>query len=404
MRRLKSCLAAIFAICACNFASAQERGFASAIEWSPDGEMIAVTSSTGLWFFDSEFHELGYVKVNQGDYGYSPRSLDWNAYGDLVAIGYPSFTGSGEPIQIIDVKRFEVVTELATPAVTTQIEWNPTENLVAAGTWSGEAFVWDALTGEAVFYFEESDEAAGWPWNSTMAVCWLSRSDLVIVTEWETYVVDVEQNELLHSFDIHNRSYPRECNAKQKIIAAQDGMFNVLTGTFSETYRPWRDDYDLTLKGRIFPDSSEKVEMVPQGQAAEFSPDGGQYGYNSEGCLIVVYDTRSGKLLASIRGGIYFVQEPTTPFLDSLAWHPDGSRFAAVGQFGGIRIWDAKTFDLLQRFDGFEAGYGELSALFDYRSKHEFPESVEQIEALQSKCIEELKSELAKKQTTLISG
>ena len=97
----------------------------------------------------------------------------------------------------------------------------------------------------------------------------------------------------------------------------------------------------------------------------EFSPDGNEILIIEEGCSIHVFDGNDGKSLASIRGGIYFVQVPYTPFQDSLTWHPAGSRFASVGQFGGIRIWDAATYDLLQRFDGFEAGYGELSWGFD---------------------------------------
>ena len=63
MRRLMPRLAAIYMIWVCIITSAQDRGFASAIEWSPDGETIAIASSNGLWFFDSEFNELGYVPI-----------------------------------------------------------------------------------------------------------------------------------------------------------------------------------------------------------------------------------------------------------------------------------------------------------------------------------------------------
>ncbi len=396
MRRLKSCLAAICAIWACNFASAQDRGFASAIEWSPDGETIAIASTTGLWLFDAEFNELGHVQVKQGDFGFAPRSVDWNASGDLVAIGYPRIVTGGPPIQIVDIKRLEVVTEIDPPAsLWTQVEWRPTENHLAAGTWTGETFVWDALTGEAVFSFQENDEQTNFSWNSTMAVCWFSKSVIAVITQWETYVVDVELNTVVHSFDIRNLHFPPECNAERKIIDTVEGMFHVEIGAYSETYKPWRDDNDFSLIERIFPESHDFVSEV---QDQEFSPDGNKIVSNFEGCRITVFDTRNGRLLALIRGGIYFVQEPLTPFLDSLAWHPDGSRFAAVGQFGGIRIWDAETFDLLQRFDGYKAGYGELSAIFQSRSKHEFKEEdVARIEALESKCITELNSEPAKK-------
>ena len=106
--------------------------------------------------------------------------------------------------------------------------------------------------------------------------------------------------------------------------------------------------------------------------------------------LIHVLDARDGRLLAAIRGGLYFVQEPSERFVDSVAWHPDGSRFAAVGQVGGIRIWDAESYELLQRFDGFEAGYGKLAELLKFYAE----ETLNQIEALRKECVEELNSEL----------
>ena len=121
MRRLKSCLAAIYVLWVSICAFSQDRGFASAIEWSPDGETIAVASSTGVWFFDTEFNELGYVQVKQGGYGYSPRSVDWNASGDLVAIGYPRVFDSEAPVQIIDVMKLEVITEIEVLALSTQV-------------------------------------------------------------------------------------------------------------------------------------------------------------------------------------------------------------------------------------------------------------------------------------------
>ena len=183
---------------------------------------------------------------------------------------------------------------------------------------------------------------------------------------------------------------PPECYDEHKIISTTGGMFHVETGAFSETYRPWREDNDFTLRESIFPRSGDLFPLV---QDDMFSPDGSKYVYIKEGCLIYVLDPRDGRTLAVIRGGLYFVQEPYTPFLDSLAWRPDGGRFAAVGQFGGIRIWDGETYELLQRYDGFESGYGEVRGKLNFYSE----ETLGRIEVFKKKCIEELNSELPKK-------
>ena len=81
----------------------------------------------------------------------------------------------------------------------------------------------------------------------------------------------------------------------------------------------------------------------------------------------------------------------STIFRESLAWHPDGSRFAAVGQLGGIRVWDAETHKLLRRYEGFEISYPVLSALL-LRELSE--QELTMIDSLKERCIEALNSEL----------
>lgn len=345
---------AICVIWVCTITSAQDRGFVSAFEWSPDGDTIAITSTKGLWFFDADFNELGYVEIEQGKYDRSPRSLSWNATGDLVAIGFPLHGDVDKQIQVIDVGKLEIMTGIVHHLLWTQVEWHPTENLLAAGSWSGEVNIWDAQTGEVLFEFEETDEQTAFPWNSSLAVCWFAENVIAVVTQFETYLVDVEFNRVLQSFDIRSSNrFPLACGRHFKVFAGSHGIIDLKTGDFTPVaWHNERNDSDS-----LFP--NVKSSSIYE-QDAEFSPDGSKLLIIGEGCLLHIHDGNDGKSLTSVRAGIYFVQEQYTPFADSLAWHPDGSRFAAVGQFGGIRIWDAETFDLLQRFDGFESGFGEL--------------------------------------------
>ena len=386
MYRIGAFLAIAWAFALSGITSAQDRGFASAIEWSPDGETIAIASSTGVWFFDTEFNELGYVQVKQGGYGYSPRSVDWNARGDLLAVAFPLVSGSDTPIQVIDVKEFRVITEIVYPLLWTQVEWHPTDNLLAAGSWSGEAHIWDAQTGETLFEFEETDEQTVFPWNSSLAVCWFAENVFAVVTQFETYVVDIEFNRTLQSFDIQSSIlFPLACNRHFMVFAGNHGIIDIITGDFAPI--AWHNE--INDAESLFPDvNSSSIGE----QDADFSPEGSKLLIIGEGCLLHLHDSSDGRLLTSVRGGIYFVQFGYTPFQDSLAWHPDGSRFAAVGQFGGIRIWDGETYQLLQRYDGFEAGYGELGVFGSYSE-----EELNQIEAFEDRCIEELNSELPKK-------
>ena len=71
-------------------ASAQDRGLATRIAWSPDAETIAIGSSKGLWFFDTDFNDVGSVDIGLTEWWHTgPLSLEWSAAGDLLAVGYP---------------------------------------------------------------------------------------------------------------------------------------------------------------------------------------------------------------------------------------------------------------------------------------------------------------------------
>ena len=113
MRKLFIPVALALLMSVCGSAAAQERGIAFSVAWSPDAETIAVGSSTGIWFFDTSFAELGYVDVGIDDEQWNwPISLRWNADGNLLAVGYPVVGDDGGDIKIVDVGKREVITRI----------------------------------------------------------------------------------------------------------------------------------------------------------------------------------------------------------------------------------------------------------------------------------------------------
>ncbi len=146
--------------------------------------------------------------------------------------------------------------------------------------------------------------------------------------------------------------------------------------------------------------------MVGPAYDAAFSPDGSRLLVIRNGCSLSVYDGLNGKGVAEPRNGIHLLTDRAAqPLQDALDWHPDGSRYAAVGQFGGIRIWDADTYELLQRYDGFQEGYGEVASHLMRDTIAEFGEAVaNQLEAYRDQCIEELNAESDGMERTLVDG
>ena len=360
MTRLTLFFAAVWMVSLCGITYAQDRGWATSIAWSPDGQTIAIGSSTGIWFFDSDFNELGHVQVKRNNprrwlpEGDSPRSLDWNAAGELLAVGFPmTLTG---PIQIIDVSRREVINEIDLGGLWSHVLWHPEDNRIIAGIYVGKTYILDALTGEELFYFKQRDKRTVFFPNTTLGVCWITESIVGIVATWGIYVVDVEVNTTLQRFDTTYFQAVADCNSDYKIITATGEFFDLKAGTQADIFK--RIPQVEWLSPRVNLDVA-------------WSPDGSQIASITEGCYIHVYDGHNGALLAEIRGGIYLSQIAFPFFQDSIAWHPDSSRFAVVGQFGDISVWDAKTYELLQRFDGFESGYMATNGILFERLSEE---------------------------------
>ena len=369
--------------------STQDRGIATAIDWSPDGETIAIGSSAGLWLFDTDFNDLGFVDLGLTEWWHWPKSLEWNAAGTLLAVGYPKdrYPGASE-IQIIDVDKLEIITEINLGYLKewlwTEVAWHPLDNRIAAGGYMGKSFIWDALTGAPVFQFEPSDWPDAAPPNTTIAVCWFTESVIAFMHSQETFVVDVEVNKTLYSFETYLR-LPPDCHKDYKIVNHRGHLIDAKTGAHTDAF----ENIPLDPSDIVIPLETDAWEPTLY---FEYSPDGSRILRASQGCWLRLYDGDNGKLLAKFPGGIFLVEDfGAIMFRDSLAWRPDGSRFAAVGQFGGIRVWDAETHKLLRRYDGFENSYPAVA--YSVLGKLN-EEELKAINSLKERCIKAIDSEL----------
>ena len=303
--------------------------------------IMAIGSNTGLWFFDTQFTALGYVATPEMS-EYPPTTIDWNANGDLVAISYAHFTDI--PMLIIDANSQEIKTTIKDQWVTSTVRWHPTDDLVMAGTLYGTVHIWDALTSAELFSFKETLSERFTVLNYISAVCWLGESTVAIMGSEETYIVSVPDSKMLDSAIIGSLRLA-DCSIYGDIleISVSGGVYHL-----------------RVAESEAIPALYNASGIGPNlGVSVAWSPDGSRVALNGLGCNVYVYafDGHNWELVEQLRGS--YSREDTSPhYRDSIAWHPDGSRFAVVGQFD-IRMWDAETYELLHKFDGFEVGYHE---------------------------------------------
>lgn len=330
------CLALALALTLTSISAAQERGWATAIAWSPDGETIAVGSTTGVWFFDTEFNETGFVATPELE-GYPPDSIDWNAKGDMLAIGFRNFD---TPVLIISAESQRVVTRIDVE-IPLSLRWHPQENTIVTVSFF-KAIIWDALTGEQLITIGklEPPDREAVRFNHLYAVCWLNNDAIAVVGDYDIFLVRVSDQTTLKALG-NLGTAAADCYRDEKLVTTRGRVtdFDVGRRLVEDTHLATLDDYTF-----------EYVSVA-------WSPDGSKIVANGNGgmCRFGVFDGETTEMLAELQGSFSRVHD-FLRYADSVAWHPDGSRFAVLGQFD-IRLWDAETYTLLKRFEGFDVPF-----------------------------------------------
>ena len=350
MRTFISLVSAVLLLSFGGFTSAQDRGIAVSIAWSPDGDAIAVGSTTGIWFFDAEFEEMAHVGLPAFPDN-APNTLDWNASGDLLALGYffggrrqgPGNSRQIFPILIVDINEQDVVSTIEVKWLSSILRWHPAENHILAGTLNGTTHIWDAMTGQELFYFEESFGRENHGSRMTQSLCWLTESTIASIGGHATYILDVQEHKTLETVEDTPFVLLADCNK-------DGGIMMVLLSDVVVDARDVKRRYDDTKELR-------SANQIIRAADVAWSPDGSQFVTNSTGCRVHVFDGQSKQVLAELEGS-YSDFFGLPHYVDSIAWRPDGTRFAVVGQFD-IRMWDAQSFELLHQYDGFEVGYDQ---------------------------------------------
>ncbi len=345
-------LLVLTAFCAVSLSSptlAQDRGWAFTIAWSPEGDTLAVGSSSGLWFFDDAFNEVGFVATPQFK-GLAPTTMDWSADGRVLALAkgvFPLYSQGDQknvdnfPILIVDAVRHEVSNVIHFSRLSAPIEWHPHDRRILVGDAGRRATILNAETGESEYTFTG---------KNVTSVCWVDASTIALIGWPEIYVVDVLRNKIEHRIE-GGRSgsgeldMPATCDRSGRAIHGYAYTFDLLAGTRERIYSL---DNTITLSDYWYEEW--------YGIAMAYSPDGKKIATNGNSgrCRIAVFDGDSYNLITELQGS--YLRGKEYLFSDSIAWHPSSEKLAIVGQFD-IRIWDAESYELLQRYEGFNAGF-----------------------------------------------
>lgn len=294
------------------------RGKITGIKWSPNGENLAVSTSVGVWLYDSKDLQANPVWMPSE---YPVASLNFSPNSNLIIYGL-----SNRIIQTLDVETGEKRYVSHEEFIPTDIAFSPDgKKLVVIS--GGNIHLWDATTWEELVEinaFPQHDDGADKilfnPIGSTFATCG-GLSDDVVIWDAQTRVPEmifpgscgeglaqVQQNLFLNTI-----AFSPDGKTLATHHLAEVRLWDIVSGDQKATFTLSDNDRDSVI-------------------ALTFSPDGGFLGASSRD---------SAKIIDLATNDQREILLPNNPRIDMLAFKPNGFTLAVVTTDGLIYLIDA---------------------------------------------------------------
>jgi WD40 repeat protein len=343
------------------------RGTANALDWRPDGEVLAVGSATGVWLLDESLNIIDHPETIE-----SITSVAWSPDGVQVAL--TGYVGEVCLTQIWDAE-FSTNDEIAFCGE--GVKWSPDGSrltvtqareatialidpsngmiiatlLGQSGVWSldGKTFitsaylslylyraeepalyVWDSVTGEQLRRTAANDEYGFgrllWSAEAGKVAVWCNENgidDRVFINICDLDVASGQSSKVIKLTSVHSGSnvFPEQ---PQRIIAGENFAYINVSYT-----RGFLNNIVL------FNPRTSEHKNIGSGQAFSQKPNSNIITSIIGNGLIANIDITTGEVLQE--------QMLFTAPINSVAWRPNGEQIASVG-FGyeqDARVWDA---------------------------------------------------------------
>ena len=280
------------------------------IKFSPDGSLLAVGTSIGIWIYDVQsLKEVAFLKseinqINTITFIDNGAALVSASDGGMILTW--KINTHNPPINPSSPK---MLRRLAGTGHFWGSALSNDGNRLAIGDGSGSISLWDLRTGNKISTFKaHSDSVNGLAFspdgNTLVSGSWDSQIHL-----WDVATQKRRQT-LTESFHTHTVAF------------SPDGK-TVASGSFSGTAQSW----DLETKEKLVTFNGH-IDAI---QTVAFSPDGKMLASGSWDATIRLWDTNTGDQIGIITGHKHFVEE--------MAFAPDGNSVAGTAR-GMISLWD----------------------------------------------------------------
>jgi WD40 repeat protein len=291
-----------------------------AIDWHPNGEIVAFGSNCGVLFFDANLDHLMNVLPLQVSYDvWFVSSVAFNPDGSMIAASTLSHAHDADT-RIWDIATSELLQIVPFSGV--PIEWHPTEDVIAISRGITVQVV-DVQLGSVIFEYAVPEEHS--PNNVPYAalICWSPQGSYFrTFFAFTSYIITFPTWEVIH---YRNSLLPgSDCNEDLTLAASSGAAIDTL--------------YDFRFV--------VAEEACNGGGAAWNHNEETEFAVNCDDNTVRVFD-RDVQLVAMLEGD--FDGRQLLAFGRSIRYSPDGERLIALGNSGFVRIWDTANYTLIKR-------------------------------------------------------
>ncbi|MCY4569966.1 MAG: WD40 repeat domain-containing protein [Candidatus Poribacteria bacterium] len=318
------------------------KGTLGKIHFSPDGSRLAVSSSIGIWFYDSQTgKELGLLTYTDGirpfAFAYSP---DGNTIANAGTKQMTVLTGriesrlpsiSGNIVQMRDVTTGEKRTTVSTQTQSVaSIVYAPDGNTIAtARKRDNTVYLWDPATGKSKGTLERVGK------GSVQSFVYSPDGNTIATAGgWTDNVVQLWDAQT----GAHKTTLTGHTKRVNSVAYSPDGNI-IVSGSTDGTVRLWDI---ITGKQKAVLNHTSWMNYLlpwlnPPVNAVAYSPNGNTVAAASEDSKLRLWDTRTTQLKFTLTGH-------TGP-VNAVVYSPDRKTIATAGGWNDntVRLWDAVT-------------------------------------------------------------
>ena len=301
------------------------KGFASHVAYSPDGQRLAVAGGLGVWL---HYTKIGDPPVLIKKEAAGIRSISISPDGQTLAIGNPY------GVVLWDVRTTEPGLTLELPTFALDVSFSPDGRLLAIAGSNGTIYLWDVMTGELRHTIKRAHlgncySVAFSPDGQTLASGGVDN----IVRLW-----DVSTAELRHELTGHTHWV-------QSVSFSPDGKTLASAGLETDV-RLW----DVM--------TGEPRQTITTGASwvwsVTFSPDGKTLASSTSDTAVRLWDVSTYELRYTLHGH--------TTLVNSISFSPDSKSLASVSaQDSIVNIWDVRTGERRQELTGYTGSVESMS-------------------------------------------